>query len=193
MVYVDPTGHNPISWLKNLSDQIKKQSERLTWFAISETIAPLLPYTAEFMKHSLSDKPSDLTYNSESNIAKSIQNTSAYKSAINKIFDQADKEGQDSIYFDKVIRFSASDNTDLFLALNHVTMKGYAHKIDGEWYIAPIIEDKYDFDYHPELVKGLDVESTGWIVNNIASGSMKNGVMNSYGIYVLMPIEKRRR
>lgn len=166
---IDVTGKfpGPISWVA------KKM-----WGVVCNVLDKIgMNLSAELLRHSTKNKPEDLHYDGNSNMAKKIKEDNVFKERMEKIV----KENRNSkVEIVEVIQF---DSTDLQGSLNNCTLKINGKLTNGKGKLKVKIHDTYDFDLKGNYFSGIK----GFIFtigNNMAWSDQFVGVVNNYEVYI---------
>ena len=141
--------------------------------------------SAWMLKHSLQDKPSDITRDNTSRIAQLINDDPAYLRALDDKIAHA-RAG----YIDDVISVSFENTKDLYYSIHKadIHIKG-RRDYYGKWSISATLSDTYDFteitthmgDKWYEFSKAAGL---GTIANDAAYFSQQMGAINPYKVTV---------
>ena len=142
------------------------------------------PNAAKLLEHSLKDNPKDLTYGKNSSIAKKISKDKDYKTAMKKIIETADKNGNinyNSYKNKKLDGIEFENNADLFASLHGADIIVQGNVNDGKLKVQII--DYYDFKFEIDY-SGGSFKKLAIIANNLAYLDQCTGVVNGYYIYI---------
>ncbi len=173
-----------ISFIFNMSKN-KKQYEKNTFkfmqFAFWQTIIEIggkyaeFPISAEFLQHSLTDKPEDL-FITDGNIVQTIEKDINFQEIIKKIVKEQGKD-KNSFEFNSKDYINGEYNwafntRDLYFALHLVDLKISALKNNNKWKLDIKIHDTYDYSKAKNLIQYYN--DTNNIPKSILSSSLYN-------------------
>jgi RHS repeat-associated protein len=134
--------------------------------------------TADLMRHSLQDNPSNLRYGQNSSIAQKIQDSKEWKDAVAGYISAFGGDLKQSHFkVEDSLRFKSGD---LHLALNKVGYTIEGTKVGDKWNISVTMKDTFDFTTW-NAQKSDFIANTA---NNLAYIDQKSGVINPYDIEV---------
>ena len=144
---------------------------------------------ADFLEHSLNEKPQD-KYIISGLIVDKIKEDSKFKNKIKEIiaeygagdkFDTLNKE------------YLNYESMDLFFALNNTNINVKGRKLNKKWILVVTITDTYDFTDFKEIGEyysgNIIAAFIGSVTNNVAMLSTACNVMNEYNITIKFSME----
>lgn len=144
--------------------------------------------SADFLQHSLEEKPKDL-YIEDGKVINKIKRDNQFKEKINQIIDKYGKEKKQFIAKGDDISISFK-NKDLYFSIHSANMIVKGNKYNGKWELDIELNDKYDYSAPKGMLQYyFDTNSVpksifSSTLYNLASASMKLGVMKEYMIYI---------
>lgn len=144
--------------------------------------------SADFLQHSLEEKPEDL-HIEKGKVVDEIKKDNQFKEKINKIINEYGKEKKQFIAKGDDISISFN-NKDLYFSIHSANMIVTGNKYNGKWELDISLDDKYDYSA-PEGILQYYFDTNSVLKSifsstlyNLASASMKLGVMKEYMIYI---------
>lgn len=155
------------------------------------------PISADFLQHSLEKKPENLVI-TEGKVIQEILNDKSFKKNINAIVSEYGN-GCDKFVFDSLKDDSFPMNfndKDLYFSIHSAELYIEGKKINGKWNLEVKLHDRYDYSKPKNLVKYYNDTSSiaksvfSSTLYNLASFSIKCGVMKEYDINIKLYIEE---
>ena len=190
----DPSG---TGFIKNLCKKVKKAVKKVVNEVIIKPIKAIVKTTikacagiasaigldtgAELLSHSLQKEPTNLNYNSNSNISKKVQENSKVENLIKSNFSsdytgELDKEEIGTVNYG----FNSSE-MDLALGLHNATVYVSGNLVNGSGNLKVTVYDYYDFKHEKYEGDYSDIVTT---INNAANYLESVNVINNYHITV---------
>ena len=155
------------------------------------------PISADFLQHSLEKEPEDLVI-TEGKVVQEILNDKSFKNNINDIVNKYGNEC-DKFVFDSLKDDSFPMNfndKDLYFSIHSSELYIEGKKINGKWNLEVKLHDRYDYSKPKNLIKYYNDTSSiaksifSSTLYNLASFSIKCGVMKEYDIDIKIHIEE---
>lgn len=150
--------------------------------------------SADFLQHSLEEKPKDL-HIIEGKVVDEIKKDNQFKEKINKIIDEYGKGKKQFIAKGDEISISFN-NKDLYFSIHSANMVVKGNQNNEKWELDIALDDKYDYSKPKGIMqyyfdtKSIPKSIFSSTLYNLASASMKLGVMKEYMIYINFKINE---
>lgn len=165
---------------------LNKWFHKLVWLIGAETYLKSKEYytSAQLLKHSLLQSPSDQYMGNSSRLAGLIKTDSKFLEELDKKISITNgKEINDTID----IEFSGGD---LYYSIHAVTIKVTGYKMDnGKWKIYGTLDDEYDYTEIMTFMEGR-YATLGTVANDAAVISQLIDAINPYHIHVEFELER---
>lgn len=194
-----------LSFIFNMSKN-KSQYERNTYkgmqFAFWQTVIEVggryaeFPISAEFLQHSLEEKPENLVI-TEGKIIQEITDNKYFQENINNIVKKYGNDCDEFIFNsedDHEFPMNFNDK-DLYFAIHSAKLYIKGKKNSDKWNLEIKLHDRYDYSQPKDLIKYYkDTSSVAKSIlsstlYNLASLSVYSGVMKEYDIDIIIHIE----
>ena len=153
--------------------------------------------SADFLQHSLEEKPNDLLI-SEGKVIEEIINDQRFKENINNIVKEYGKNSNKFIFDSEIdkkfpMRFS---ERDLYFALNNVGLYMIGEKQGEKWNLDIKLQDRYDYSEFKKIDKyykdtgSVPKSIFSSILYNLAWYSIKFQVMKEYNIDITFKMKE---
>lgn len=160
------------------------------WKIGAKLFSPIFQYGAEFLEHSLQEKPEDL-YITEGKIIEEIKKDENFTKKIDKILKEYGNGSEFDTQENESINYK---NLDLFLALNNTEINVKGNRENNKWKLDITITDIYDFTDLKEFNEYIDDNIIkgfiGSFLNNSAMLSTAFNVINQYNITIKFSDER---
>lgn len=194
------------SFIFNMSknkSQYEKNAFKAMQYAFWQTVIEAggkyveFPISADFLQHSLEDKPEDLVI-AEGKVVQEILEDESFKKNINDIVNKYGNE-RDRFVFNSLKDDSFPMNfndKDLYFAIHSADLYINGKKENNKWNLEIRLHDKYDYSKPKNLIKYYNDTSSvaksllSSTLYNFASFSTKCGVMKEYEIDIQIYIEE---
>lgn len=169
------------------------------WQTVIETGGKYAEFSisADFLQHSLENKPEDLVI-TEGKVVQEILDDESFKKNINDIVNKYGNEC-DKFVFDSLKDDSFPMNfndKDLYFSIHSADLYIKGKKANNKWNLEVKLHDRYDYSKPKNLIKYYNDTSSiaksmfSSTLYNLASFSIKCGVMKEYDIYIKIHIEE---
>ncbi len=144
--------------------------------------------SADFLQHSLEKKPEDL-HIIDGKVVDEIKGDNQFKEKINKIISQYGKGKKQFVAKGEDTSISFN-NKDLYFSIHSANMVVKGNKNNEKWELDIAFDDLYDYSKPKGIVqyyfdtKSIPKSIFSSTLYNLASASMKLGVMKEYMIYI---------
>lgn len=144
--------------------------------------------SADFLQHSLEEKPEDL-HITKGKVVDEIKKDNQFKEKVNKIIAEYGK-GKKQFVTKSNDNYISFNNKDLYFSIHSANMVVTGNKYNGKWELDISLDDKYDYSAPKGILQYyFDTNSVpksifSSTLYNLASASMKLGVMKEYMIYI---------
>ena len=181
--------------MSNNKTQYELNSFKMMQYAFWQTVIEVgrtyfgFKYAADFLQHSLEKSPKDLVI-TEGNLVDDIKKDKNFKNVIIKIVEKYGKN-QDNFQFDSIIDGEIPlifEEGDLYYAINKLSMRINAIKINNSWNLKVKMHDRYDYSENKKLgeyfenVKDLKKSIFSTTLYKLAHESVNSGVIKEYDI-----------
>lgn len=194
------------SFIFNMSrnkSQYEKNAFKAMQYAFWQTVIETggkyaeFPISADFLQHSLENKPENLVI-TEGKVVQEILEDESFKKNISDIVNKYGNE-RDKFVFDSLKDDSFPMNfndKDLYFSIHSAELYIEEKKINDKWNLEVKLHDRYDYSKPKNLIKYYNDTSSiaksifSSTLYNLASFSIKCGVMKEYDIDIKIHIEE---
>ncbi len=184
-------------------NQYEKDSFKAMQYVFWQTVIEIggkyaeFDISADFLQHSLEEKPNDLLI-SEGKVIEEIINDQRFKENINNIVKEYGKNSNKFIFDSEIdkkfpMRFS---ERDLYFALNNVGLYMIGEKQGEKWNLDIKLQDRYDYSEFKKIDKyykdtgSVPKSIFSSILYNLAWYSIKFQVMKEYNIDITFKMKE---
>lgn len=180
--------------MKKSKNQYEKSHFKAMQYAFWQTVIEVggkyaeFDISADFLQHSLEEKPEDL-YITNGKVVDEIKKDNQFKEKVNKIIAEYGK-GKTQFVTKSNDNYISFNNKDLYFSIHSANMIVKGNKYNEKWELDISLDDKYDYSAPKGILQYyFDTNSVpksifSSTLYNLASASMKLGVMKEYMIYI---------
>lgn len=160
---------------------LSKEAYRAIFMAGAESASAIFPIASYFLKHSLTDNPSDLTYPNGSYTSNEVFSSAPVEKLISNAKTAVANNASGSFYeYHSSGAFSYSSYPDLSLALGKFNFTAIAAKPSNMvlWTYTYMLTDEYNYEIWPNVTSAIDK------MNNVAAEAQAAGAITPFNVTI---------